>query len=115
MLFSAIFALSVGLIMLAQWSFLYVSRQIPELGSEPIRIRFHILAEVVTALSLIAGGGALLAGLRWAAPVYHVSIGMLFYTAIVSPGYFAQKGDWKWLGIFSILIVAGLAGLFLVN
>jgi hypothetical protein len=115
MFYPALFAIVVGLIMLVQWSFLYVSNQIPELENEPVRICFHIVAEVVTALSLIAGGVALLAGLDWAVQVYHVSLGMLFYTAIVSPGYFAQKGDWKWVGIFSVLIAGGLVGLFIAD
>ena len=113
--YSALFAIVVGLIMLAQWSFLLISKQIPELDNEPVRIWFHILAEGMTALSLIVSGIALIRGLYWAIRVYHVSVGMLFYTAIVSPGYFAQKGDWKWLGIFSILIAGGLAGLFFVD
>jgi len=112
--YPALFAIIVGVIMLAQWSFLYFSRQIPELENEPVRIGFHIFAEVATAFSLIAAGVALLLELGWAVRVYHVSIGMLFYTAIVSPGYFAQKGDWKWLGIFSLLILGGLAGLLLI-
>ena len=29
---------------------------------------------------------------------------MLFYTSIVSPGYFAQKGGWAWLVMFSAII-----------
>lgn len=113
--YSALFAIVVGLIMLLEWSFFYLSGGIPELEHEPVRIRFHLVAEVVTALSLIFSGVSLLAGLDWAGRVYHVSLGMLFYTAIVSPGYFAQKGDWKWLGILSVLIAGGLAGLLLVD
>lgn len=112
--YPALFAIIVGVIMLAQWSFFYFFGRIPELENEPIRIWFHILAEFVTALSLIVSGVALFAGSAWAVRVYYLSMGMLFYTAIVSPGYFAQKGDWKWLGIFSLLIAGGLAGLWLV-
>jgi len=113
--YSALFAIVVGLIMLAQWAFFYFSGGIPELKNEPVRIGFHLLAEVVTSLSLIVSGFALLIGFDWAVRIYHVSVGMLFYTAIVSPGYFAQKGDWKWLGLFSLLVLGGLAGLFLVR
>ena len=28
---------------------------------------------------------------------------MLFYTIVVSPGYFAQKGQWVWVLIFTVL------------
>jgi hypothetical protein len=109
--YSAIFAVVVGLGMIGQWSLSYLSNQIPELEDEPIRIGFHLAAEIVTALSLIVSGIALMAGVGWAGSAYLVSIGMLFYTAIVSPGYFAQKGEWKWLGIFAVLISGGLASL----
>lgn len=111
MAYSAIFAVVVGLGMIGQWSFSYFSKQIPELEDEPIRIGFHIAAEMATALSLIVSGIAVAAGVAWAGSAYLVSIGMLFYTAIVSPGYFAQKGDWKWLGVFAVLIGGGLASL----
>jgi hypothetical protein len=111
MLFSAGFGIAVGLVMIGQWTFSYLSRQIPELEDEPIRIGFHIVGEMVTALSLLVSGIALLAETDWATSAYLISIGMLFYTAIVSPGYFAQKGDWQWLGIFALIIAGGLASL----
>ena len=115
MVYSAVFALAVGLAIIGQWTYSYLSKQIPELEDEPIRIRFHIAGEMATALSLILGGIGLLAGLGWARTVYLISLGMLFYTTIVSPGYFArkgaQKGDWKWVGFFAVLIVGGLASL----
>lgn len=111
MTYSAIFAIAVGLAMIGQWSLSYLSGGIPELEHEPIRIGFHIVAEMVTAMSLIVSGIALLSGVGWAGSAYLVSLGMLFYTAIVSPGYFAQKGDWKWLGLFAVLIAGGLASL----
>jgi hypothetical protein len=111
MIYSGIFSLAVGLVMIGQWSFLYLSRKIPELEHEPIRIRFHIAGEMVTALVLIVSGIALLAGLQWAITSYLISLGMLFYTLIVSPGYFAQQGEWKWVGIFAVLMTAGLISL----
>jgi hypothetical protein len=46
--------------------------------------------------------------------VFLVAMGMLFYTSIVSPGYFAQKGQWVWLGVFSSLILLGVISIVLV-
>ncbi len=40
-----------------------------------------------------------------------VSLGMLFYTVIVSPGYFAQQGVWALVAMFAVLLVLGLVGL----
>jgi len=112
--FPSIFAIVVGLGMIAQWMMSYFTKQIPELKTEPIRIGFHIAAEMVTALMLIAAGVGRLTGRPWAPILYPLSIGMLFYTAIVSPGYFVQRGQWAWALIFSVLIMLALVSLFLV-
>lgn len=111
MAYSAIFAVFVGSGMIGQWARSYLSHQIPELRDEPIRLGFHLAAELVTAISLIVSGAGLLTGVGWARPAYLVSIGMLLYTSIVSPGYFAQRGDWKWTVLFAALIAAGIASL----
>jgi len=108
MIYAGIFAIVVGLGMIGQWSASFLSGQIPELKTEPIRIAFHIAAEMLTALMLIAGGAAVLTGAAWGREVYLLAMGMLFYTAVVSPGYFAQQGKWAWLGIFGALILAGI-------
>ena len=114
MIFASVFALIIGLAMIGQWSMLFINRQVPELEDEPIRIGFHVAGEFLTALSLVIAAIALLAGLAWSLPLYLVAIGMLLYTTIVSPGYFAQQGDWKWLGIFAAIIAGALASLILV-
>jgi hypothetical protein len=46
--------------------------------------------------------------------VFLMAVGMLFYTRIVSPGYFAQQGNWTGLIMFSALIVLALIGIALV-
>jgi len=114
MTFPALFSIIVGVGMIAQWAFSFFSKQIPELQTERIRVLFHIAAELITATALISGGVGLLGNWDWAIPVYLVAIGMLLYTSVVSPGYFAQKGQWIWLGIFAVLIVLALASVFVV-
>ena len=114
MVFAAVFAIMVGLGMLGQWAASYLSKQIPELESEPIRIWFHIVAEITTALCLIGAGSGLLTKTDWSIPLYLVASGMLFYTSIVSPGYFAQKGQWGWLVMFGIILVLGITGILLI-
>ena len=100
--------------MIGQWTASYLSKQIPELVSEPIRIWFHIAAEMLTAICLIVGGVGLLARQDWARDIFLISVGMLFYTAVVSPGYFAQKGQWLWLGMFLALILLGVISILIV-
>ena len=44
--------------------------------------------------------------------VFLLSMGMLLYTIIVSPGYFAQLGQWVFVLMFAVLIA--LTVLFVV-
>lgn len=115
MLFPAIFALIVGLGMIGQWTMSFITKGIPELETEPIRIWFHIIGEILTALALISSGAGLLAGLPWAQILFLVASGMLIYTAIVSPGYFAQQGKWIWLLIFSVLILISVISIISIG
>jgi len=114
MVFPSIFAIVVGSGMIGMWSVSYFTKQIPELQSEPVRIKFHLAAEFATALLLICAGLALLTRQSWGIPAYLVATGMLFYTAIVSPGYFAQKGDWAYVVMFGVILVLAIVNLFLV-
>jgi len=114
MTFPAVFAIIVGIGMIGQWTVSYLSKQIPELKSEPIRIGFHLAAEIATAISLIVSGIGLLTKQTWSVPLFLVASGMTFYTAIVSPGYFAQKGQWGWLVMFGIIILLNMISIAIV-
>lgn len=115
MTFAAVFAILVGAGMIAQWTLSFLKKQIPELETEPIRIGFHLAGELLTALALILAGAALLAGAPWAEPVFLTASGMLLYTAVVSPGYFAQQGQWVWVVIFGVLIAISLSTILIVS
>jgi hypothetical protein len=114
MTFSGLFSIIVGAGMIGQWSFLYATKQIPELTTEPFRIWFHIAGEMVTAITLVVSGVGLLTHTTWAPNLFLVSAGMLLYTAIVSPGYFAQKGQWIWVLIFGGIILISVISIFLI-
>jgi hypothetical protein len=114
MVFAAVFALVVGVGMIGQWIFFLVTGQVPELKTEPLRIRFHLGAEFVTAIALQVGGIALLTGQTWGRWFYLLATGMLLYTVIVSPGYFAEKGQWAFVGMFAIVLLLALVSIALV-
>ena len=97
--------------MLAQWGLFLATAQVPELGSEPWRIGFHLAAEGITAVALLAAGMAILRGLPWATWVGLVANGMLVYTSIVSPGYFAQLGQWPFVVMFAAVIACAIASI----
>ena len=114
MVFASIFALVVGTGMIGQWLFFLATGQVPELKTEPLRIRFHLVAEFATAVALLVGGFALLTDQTWGVRFYLLAAGMLLYTVIVSPGYFAEKGQWGFVGMFALLLVLALVSVVLV-
>lgn len=93
--------------MIAQWAFFLAAGQTPEARTAPIALAFHLAAEAATALTLIAAGILLLRSSPAGPAVGLVANGMLVYTVIVSPGYFAQLGQWPLVGMFAVLL--GLA------
>lgn len=108
MLFPAIFGLIIGIGMIGQWIMSFITKQIPELQTEPIRIWFHIVGEILTAVAMILSGIGLVAGWSWAPMLYLVASGMLIYTTIVSPGYFGQQGKWTLVVIFGVLTLISI-------
>jgi hypothetical protein len=114
LIFASVFALVVGAGMIGQWLFFLATGQVPELKTEPLRIRFHLAAELATAIALLAGGIALLTGQAWGQGFYLLAMGMLLYTVIVSPGYFAEKDQWAFVGMFAVVLVLALVSILLV-
>jgi len=106
--FSGWYSIVVGLIMLAQWGFFLGTEQVPEVQNAPVALAFHLAAEAATALALIGSGWAILRGKPWGRTAALVALGMLTYTVIVSPGYFAQQGAWPLVGMFALLLALAL-------
>jgi hypothetical protein len=113
-LFPVVYALLVGFSMIGQWTFFFVQKQIPELVTEPLRISFHLAAEGITAFMLIFSGIGVL--MKWPITewLYPLSMGMLLYTAIVSPGYFAHRGQWGLVWMFVGMILLGIVSLLIL-
>jgi len=108
MKFSAWYGIVVGFVMIAQWIFFITSGNVPELQTEPYRIAFHLAAEFATALVLIVSGIGTLKSVWWGRYILLVSLGMVIYSEIVSPGYFAQLGQWALVVMFAILLVGAV-------
>jgi len=114
MTFVACYAIVVGLGMIGQWTVSIARRQVPEFATEAFRIGFHLAAEFATAVALLVSGFALLTDTQWRLEVSLLSFGMLLYTVIASPGYFAQKRQWPMVGMFAALLVLTLVSSVLV-
>lgn len=95
----------IGVGMIGFWLMAYISKSIPEVKTEPVRIIFHIAAEIVTGLLLILSGLAVLLCWSCKLPLSYFACGMLAYTAIVSPGYYAQQKKWGMVVMFAVVLI----------
>jgi hypothetical protein len=102
----------VGVLMLGQWGFFLGTGQVPELQTEPYRIAFHLAGEFLTAIMLIVSGIGLLRGKGWGVSLFLIAAGMVIYSVIVSPGYFAQSGQWLLVGMFAVLFILAVVSVF---
>lgn len=103
---AAIYAIVVGALMMAMWSFFLASGQVPELTERPAEIVLHLIAEFATAVVLVVGGIAVRAGAPLGRHIATLGFGMLLYTIIVSPGYYIERGETPFVVMFAVLFVA---------
>ena len=101
---AAIYSILVGVSIIGMWTILYINGSIPEIDTEPIRIGMHLVAEIATGIILILGAYGLLSNKRWGYNMYLISMGMLIYTLLASPGYYAEKGNYLFVGMFAIIL-----------
>ena len=111
---AAWYGVLVAMLVFAQWIFFIASGNVPEFEDAPREIAFHIAAEMAMALVLLAGSIAVLQRRAWGALLYLVGAGMVIYSVINSPGYFAQAGDWGLMAIFMVLLVLTVCAVVLV-
>ena len=104
MKFPAWYGILVGLLMIAQWTFSILAGGVPEFQTAVWEITFHLAAEFSTAIVLLVGGVAMLRSIAWARAVLLLGLGMVIYSEIVSPGYFAQLNQWVFVAIFAVLL-----------
>lgn len=103
-----VFSIIIGLSIVGTWTVLYASGSIPELISKPFEISMHIIAELSTAIMLIIGGCGVLFDKKWGLNMYFISMGMLLYTLIASPGYYIQKGNSGFVAIFAVIFALSI-------
>lgn len=114
MKFSAWYGIVVGFGMLAQWTFFITSGSVPEFQTEPLRIAFHLAAELTTALALIVSGIGTLKSTAWGNNALLVGLGMVIYSETISPGYFAQLGQWALVAMFAVLLFGATVAVMLL-
>jgi hypothetical protein len=105
---AAVYSIIVGISMIGMWTVFYVTGGIPEINTEPAKIIMHLIAEFVTAASLILGGFGFISNRKWGFQAYLLSMGMLMYILIVSSGYYIQSSDFIFVAMFAVFIILAL-------
>ncbi|TMC48471.1 MAG: hypothetical protein E6J14_12030 [Chloroflexi bacterium] len=70
-------------------------------------MRFHVAAEVVTGLVLLAAGIGMVVDhrARWSVALSSLGLGLLLYAVIASPGLYAARGERRMALMFAPLAV----------
>jgi len=108
------YGVAVAILLFAQWGVFLATGNVPELEDATREIAFHMSAEFVMALVLLTGSIAILRRKAWGTFVYLVGAGMVVYSVINSPGYFAESGDWALVAMFMVLLVLTVCAVALV-
>ena len=109
LIISGIYAIVIGIGIIGLWTMLYQTKQIPELTSEPIAIKFHLAAEITMGILSLISGIFLLIGLSWAPYFFILAMGLVIYAVINSSGYYGQRKQWLFVIIFGIILVASVS------
>lgn len=107
-----IYSIFVGISIALLWLILFSSGQIPELETEPFNITFHIISELILAVSLVLSGMGLLLNRERSENFNLFSMGLLIYSLINAAGYYGQQGDWIIFLMFSVLFLT--ASVFII-
>jgi len=105
---AAVYSIIVGVSMIGMWTVFYLTSGIPEINTEPAKITMHLIAEFITAIALILGGLGLISNRKWGFQTYLLSMGMLMYTLIVSPGYYIQSSEFIFVAMFAVFIILAI-------
>lgn len=107
------YSILIGLSIIGLWIMLYITGNIPELETEPLRIYFHLAAEVLMGLLMILSGIALIIKKKWGKSLFLVANGLVIYSVINASGYYANKGEWSMVMMFGLICL--LSTYFTIN
>ena len=100
----AAYGILVSLPMIRMWTSLLLTDQVPP-SEKPWTITFHLITEFSTAILLIVSGAGLWLHSEWSKRLSLISLGMLLYPVVVSPGYYTQKNNLPMVVMFVVLII----------
>ncbi|MGB5756485.1 MAG: hypothetical protein WBM50_06195 [Acidimicrobiales bacterium] len=109
--FVAVVEVVVGVGILGMWTLLLAARRVPEIAEGDRAIWFHLAAESLLGVALVAGGSLLLVvgDEPWARVAAGVAAGAMVYSTVNSAGYYARYRNRRAIAGFAGLTVVGIA------
>ena len=99
----------IGVGIIGLWTMLLLTKQVPELETEPVAITFHITAEFIMGLLSLLSGISLLIDLSWAPYFFFLAMGSVVYAVINAAGYYGQRKQWAFVIMFGIILIASVS------
>jgi len=106
---AAIFSISMGVMIIGTWAFLFLLDQYPQARTLPLETGYLLVAEALTAGALIAAGYGILSNRPWAMSLILIALGELIYNTVRFAGELGQAGSLAGLAFFTAVGSAGLA------
>ena len=104
----------IGVGIIGLWMMLLRTKQVPELETEPVAIKFHITAEMTMGILSLMSGIFLLIGLSLSTYFFILAQGLVIYAVINAAGYYGQRKQWPFVIMFGIILIAS-ASLAILN
>ena len=104
------YSILVGISIIGFWIFFIGAKRLSKLGlvQERIEIGYHVVAEILTAVFLVAAGIGSVYSSSWGRNLSLIALGMLLYSVINSPGPYAARKNAPMIVMFSVLSVLTL-------
>ncbi len=109
LIISGIYAIVIGIGILGLWTMLLLTKQVPELKTEPVSIALHLTAEIIMGILSLVSGIFLLIGFSWAAYFFILAMGLVIYAVINAAGYYGQRRQWSFVIMFGIILIASVS------
>jgi hypothetical protein len=105
---SGIYSLVIGIGIIGLWLMLILTKQVPEIQTEPIAIGFHIVVENIMGILALVSGIILLIDLACSPILFVLLSGLVIYAVINSAGYYGQKKQWLFVGMFGAILITSI-------
>ncbi|NPD89291.1 MAG: hypothetical protein HGN29_11245 [Asgard group archaeon] len=107
-LVSGIYSLIIGVGIIGLWLMLILTKQVPEIKSEPIAIGFHIVVENIMGILSVLSGIMFLLNITGGSLMFILTSGLVIYAVINSAGYYGQKKQWSFVCMFGAILVTSI-------